>query len=141
MHSSKHSHIKYLEDLLKVPSRNVLKISSIKVSIGNIMFGKDKRVCVKTTEERLKAKTTKHYKSFAGVANNLSQFCPNLQKLLQTIYDLTRKGRPFLWTKISQEAYKEIKSRLLKPPLLHLPDNTGRFQFRYKKEFFNVTRW
>ena len=35
-------------------------------------------------------------RSFAGMVNFLSMFCPDLQKLLKPIYDLTRKGRPFI---------------------------------------------
>ena len=58
----------------------------------------------------------------------MSMFRQNLQKLPEPIYDLTRKGCPFIWTKVHQEALKEIKARLLKPPVLHLPDNRGRFQ-------------
>ena len=49
-------------------------------------------------------------------------FCPNLQKLLKPIYDLTREGRPFIWTKIHQSAFEEIKTRLLKPTVLYLPE-------------------
>ena len=54
--------------------------------------------------------------------------CQNLQKLLKPIYYLTRKGRPFIWTKVNHKAFKGIKARLLKPPVLLLPDNKGRFQ-------------
>ena len=43
------------------------------------------------------------------------------------IYDLTRKGRQFVWGKEQQIAFKEIKCRLIKPPVLHLPDSKGRF--------------
>ena len=39
--------------------------------------------------------TVKGCKSFAGMVNFLSKFCQDLQKLLNPIYDLTRKGRPF----------------------------------------------
>ena len=55
-------------------------------------------------------------------------FCPNLQMLLKPIYDLTRKGRPFIWTKVNVETFGDIKTRLLKPLVLHLLDNKGRFQ-------------
>ena len=55
-------------------------------------------------------------------------FCPNLQTLLKAIYDLMRKGKPFEWTKLHQEAFEEIKSRLIKPIVLHLPENIGRFK-------------
>ena len=61
------------------------------------------------------------------MVNSLSIFCQDLQKLLKPIYDLTRKGRPFVWQQEQQTAFEEIKSRLQKPPNLHLPDGKGRF--------------
>ena len=54
-------------------------------------------------------------------------FCPELQKLLKPIYDLTRKGRPFIWGKEQQDSFEEIKHRLINPPVLHMPNTTGRF--------------
>ena len=53
--------------------------------------------------------------------------CPELQKLLQPIYDLTKKGRPFNWGKEQQDSFGEIKHRLIKPPVLHMSNKTGRF--------------
>ena len=54
-------------------------------------------------------------------------FCPELQKLLKPIYDLNRKGRPFIWGKEQQDSFEEIKCRLIRPPVLHMPNKTGRF--------------
>ena len=54
-------------------------------------------------------------------------FCPELQKLLKPIYDLTRKGKPFYCGKEQQDSFEEIKHRLMKPPVLHMPNKTGRF--------------
>ena len=54
-------------------------------------------------------------------------FCPVLQKLLKPIYDLTRKGRPFVWGKEQQDSFEEIKHRLIRPPVLHMPNKMGRF--------------
>ena len=54
-------------------------------------------------------------------------FCPELQRLLKPIYDLMRKGRPFHWGKEQQDSFLEIKCRLTKPPVLHMPNKTGRF--------------
>ena len=62
------------------------------------------------------------------MVNFVSLFCPKLQKLLKPIYDLTRKGRQFLWEKEQQQAFDEIKHRLQRPPVLHLPDRHGHFQ-------------
>ena len=60
------------------------------------------------------------------MVNFLSMFCPELQKLLKPICDLTRKGRQFIWGK-EQDSFEEIKCRLVKPPVLHMPNTTGRF--------------
>ena len=64
---------------------------------------------------------------FAGMVNFVSIFCLELQKLLKPIYNLTRKGRQFIWGE-QQKAFDEIKHRLQRPPVLHLPDRHGRFQ-------------
>ena len=61
------------------------------------------------------------------MVNFVSIFCLELQKLLKPIYDLTRKGRPFIWGDEQQKAFEEIKSRLQKPPVLSMPDRKGRF--------------
>ena len=62
------------------------------------------------------------------MVNFVSIFCPELQKLLKPIYDLTRKGRQVVWGEEQQATFEEIKSRLQKPPVLHLPDKKGIFQ-------------
>ena len=72
-------------------------------------------------------KTPKGCRSFTGVVNFLSMFCPELQKLLKPIYDLTRKGKLFYWGKEQQDSFIEIKCRLMQPPVLHMPNKTGRF--------------
>ena len=111
---NKQSHFKKLEDLLKALCKHGLKISPKKCQLfkselqymGNIIFIKDNHVCVKPQRSRLEAIqrlkppiTPKGCKSFAGMVNFVSMFCPELQKLLKPIYDLTKKGRPFLWEK------------------------------------------
>ena len=40
---------------------------------------------------------------------------------------MTKKDRPFVWGEEQQKAFDEIKSRLLKPPVLSMPDRRGRF--------------
>ena len=65
---------------------------------GNTIFVKERKACVKPLHSRIeviqkvKAPTTaKQCKSFAGMVNFVSIFCPELQRLLKPIYDLTRK--------------------------------------------------
>ena len=139
---SKQMHMRKLEDLLKALLKNGLKISPRKYQLfktelqymGNTIFIQRKRVYVKPLHSQLEAiqklespKTVKGCRSFAGMVNFLSIFCQDLWKLLKPIYDLTRKGRPFIWQQEQQTAFEEIKSRLQKPSILHLPDGKGRF--------------
>ena len=147
---SKNSHIIKLEDLLKTLLKNSLKISPKKCQLlrtnlhymGNEIFIKDKRVCVKPLQSRLEAMeklqsptTVKGCRSFVGMVNFLSMFCPELQKLLKPISDLTRKGGPFIWGKEQQDFFEEIKCRLNKPPVLHMPNTTGRFHLYSDSKF------
>ena len=47
---------------------------------------------------------------------------------MKPIYDLTKKGRQFLLEKEQQKAFDEIKHRLQRPQVLHLPNRHGQFQ-------------
>ena len=111
---SKKSHMDKLGDLLKALLENGLKISPKKCQLfrtnlqymGNEIFIQNKRVHVQPLRSRLEAiqklqppTMVKGCRSFVGMVNFLSMFCPELQKLLKPIYNLTRKGRPFIWGK------------------------------------------
>ena len=139
---SKQMHMRKLEDLLKALLKNGLKISPRKYQLfktelqymGNTIFIQGKRVFEKPLCSRLEViqkleppVMVKGCRSFAGMVNFLCIFCQDLQKLLKPIYELTRKGRPFNWQQEQQTAFEVIKSRLQKPPILHLPDGKGRF--------------
>ena len=139
---SKKVHMAKLEDLLKPLLKNRLKISPKKCQLfktelqymGNTIFIKDRKVCVKPLRGRIEAilkleppKMPKGCRSFAGMVNFLSMVCPELQKLLKLIYDLTRKGKPVIWGKDQQESFEQIKERLVCTPVLHMPNREGRF--------------
>ena len=139
---SKKSHMDKLEDLLRALLKNGLKISPKKCQLfrtnlhymDNEIFIKHKRMCVQPLRSRLEViqklqppTTVKGCRSFVGMVNFLSMFCPELQKLLKPMYDLTRKGKPFIWGKERQNSFKEIKCSLIKPPVLPMPNKTGRF--------------
>ena len=89
-----------LEDLLKALLKDGLKISVKKSQffktelqyMGNIIFIKDRKVCIKPLRGRLKAiqklqlpMVPKCCRSFAGMVNFLSMFCSELQKLFKPI--------------------------------------------------------
>ena len=139
---TKESHFAKLEDLLKALCKNGLKISPKNCQLfktelqcmGNTIFIKDRRVCVKPLRSRLEVvqklkppTMVKGCRSCAGMVKFVSIFCPELLKLLKPIYDLTRKCRHVIWGEEQQAAFEEIKSRLQNPPVLHMPDWRGRF--------------
>ena len=139
---SKESHFHKLEDLFKAFCKNGLKISPKKCQLfktelqymGNTMFIKDRRVCLRPMKSRIEAiqqlkppTNVKGCRSFARKVNFVSIFCPELQKLLKPIYYLTKKGRHFIWGEEQQKAFEEIKARLQKPPVLSMADKRGRF--------------
>ena len=136
----KSSHFDKLEHLLKALCKNGLKISPKKCQlfktdlqyIGNTIFIRDKRVCVRPLRSQIEAiqkleppTTIKGCRSFVGMVNFVSILCPELQKLLKPIYDLTRKGRQFIWGEEQQKAFDKIKHRLQRSPVLHLPNRHG----------------
>ena len=99
------------------------------------MFIKNKRVCITPLRSRIEAiqklrppSTATECRSFAGMVQYLSLFCPNLQELLRPIYEMTKRNIKFQWTSVQQIAFEEIKKRLVKLPVLHLPSSKGRFQ-------------
>ena len=115
---TKSTHFEKLEDLLKALCKNGLKISPKRCQLfktdlqymGNTIFIRNKRVCVRPLRSQIEAiqklkppTMIKGCRSFAGMVNFVSLFCPKLQKLLKPIYDLTRKGRQFLWRKSSNK--------------------------------------
>ena len=138
----KEAHYYKLEELLKPLCKNGLKISPKKCQLfktelqymGNTMFIKDRHVCVKPLRSRIEAiqqlkppTNAKGCRSFVGMVNFVCIFCPQLQKLLKPIYELTKKGRHFIWGQEQKEAFDEIKARLQKPPVLSMPAKRGRF--------------
>ena len=97
---------------------------------GILFFIEDRRVCEKPLRSRLAAIqklkpliTVKGCTRFAGMVNFINLFCPELQKLLKAIYDFTRKGRQFIW----EDGWQNDFEKITKTPILHLPDNKGRF--------------
>ena len=89
LHPQKGAHISKLEDLLKALLKNGLKISPRKCQLfktelqymGNIIFIKDRKVCIKPLRSRVEAilklnpsTMPKGCRSFAGMVNFLSMF-------------------------------------------------------------------
>ena len=108
----KQSHFDKLEDLLKALCKHGLKISPKKCQLclrlsysiwETPSLQRIDMYVLKPLRSRLEAIQRlkppiipKGCKSFAGMVNFVSMFCPDLQKLLKPIYDLTKKGKHIL---------------------------------------------
>ena len=94
---SKEAHYYKLEELLKALSKNGLKISPKKCQLlkielqymGNTMFIKDRHACLKPLRSKIEAiqqlippTNVKGCRSFAGMVNFASIFCPEIQNWL-----------------------------------------------------------
>ena len=84
--------------------------------MGNTIFIRNRRVCVKPLRSRkeaiqkLKPPTMiKGCRSCMGMVNFVSIFCPQLQKCLKPIYNLTRKGRQFTWERNNRRPLRKLK--------------------------------
>ena len=142
VHGLKKNHFDRLETLFRAMIKHGLKLSPKKcqlfrkhlVYMGNVFHINGTTISITPLQSRVEAiqklqppTNVKQCKSFCGVVNYLSIFCRYLQKLLKPIYDLTKKGRPFLWQEEQQQAFDIIKERMLNPPILHLPKPGGRY--------------
>ena len=142
VHSKEENHMDRISDMLKALIEHGLKLSPKKcqffrdelVYMGNIFQTSSDGITItpiKTRQETIlntpAPKTPKECKSFCGVVNYVSLFCPHLQSLLAPIYDLTRKGRPFVWTKLHEKNFEQIKKLMASTPVLTLPTSNGRY--------------
>ena len=142
IHGMKGNHMDRLEALFKAMIKHGLKLSPKKcqlfmkhlVYMGNVFHIDGSTISITPLQSRIEGiqklqppTNVKGCKSFCGVVNYLSIFCRHLQKLLNPIYDLTKKGRPFIWQEEQQKAFDTIKEMMINPPVLYLPKPGGRF--------------
>ena len=142
IHGFKGNHLDRLEALFKALIKHGLKLSPKKCQLfmkhltymGNVFHINGSTISITPFQSRIEAikklqppTNVKGCKSFCGAVNYLSIFYRHLQKLLKPIYDLTKKGRPFVWQEEQQQAFETIKERMINPPILYLPKPGGRF--------------
>ena len=138
--SKKYDHLKHLTNLFKALIRNGLKISPRKCKLFktsliymghqvNIIDGIPHITPVKSRVDAIvkldPPKSPKNCKQFCGMVNYLSMFLKDLQTKLIPIYHLTKKGVPFHWGELQQEAFEQIKKDLTEAPVLAMPNSEG----------------
>ena len=169
-HNDMSIHLRVLDSILKLIIRFGLKLSINKAQIGrdNIRFlglcikAVDNKPCITPLSSRTSAidklprpLTVRCIKSFAGVCQFLSQFCPRMSDLIKPLLDLTKKknftdksekrqplqeyskgkGRSkhssyvisHLWTPEHTECFLKLKKLCVQAPILTLPNTSDTF--------------
>uniref|UniRef100_A0A0W0GCX0 Putative reverse transcriptase-rnase h-integrase n=1 Tax=Moniliophthora roreri TaxID=221103 RepID=A0A0W0GCX0_MONRR len=66
-------------------------------------------------------------RSFTGFANFYRKFIGRYAEIARPLYDLTKKGVPFVWSDACQDAFETLKQKFSQQPLLQIPDSTKPF--------------
>ena len=142
VHSKFDSHLERLEELFQALIKNGLKISPKKaqffrkkiIYMGLEISYEHGRPTITPTKSRTEAirkitrlESVQDVRSYCGMVNFLCMFIPAVQAILDPIYKLMRKNTEFVWTEQCQNALDKIREILSNPPVLTLPNLTGRF--------------
>jgi len=72
-------------------------------------------------------KNVTEVRAFMGLSGYYRRFVKDFSVIASPLYGLMKKGAEFEWTNECQEAFGELKHRLVTGPILALPDNEGSF--------------
>ncbi|XP_055955077.1 uncharacterized protein LOC130010906 [Patella vulgata] len=70
--------------------------------------------------------SSKDVRKFIGAVNYVSNFLPYLQSVLQPLHKISSKKSSFKWSEAQEEAFIKVKSLLVHPPVLYMPNDSGR---------------
>ena len=77
---------------------------------------------VKGVLEWLTPKCVKDVQKFLGLANYYHQFIKGFATVARPLHDLVKKDKKWDWTKREEKAFRELKERFTKEPVLAAPD-------------------
>ncbi|CAC5401135.1 Retrovirus-related Pol polyprotein from transposon 297,Retrovirus-related Pol polyprotein from transposon 17.6 [Mytilus coruscus] len=66
-------------------------------------------------------------RSFLGLCGYYRRYIIHFSYTAKSLHQMTEKGREFLWTNDSQEAFEKLKGKLVSPPFLSHPDFSQTF--------------
>jgi len=66
-------------------------------------------------------------RAFIGTCGYYRRFVKDFSLIASPLYGLMKKGVDFVWTRKCQEAFEELKQRLISGPILALPVNEGTY--------------
>ena len=139
------NHSECLQDLFRVLHKFGLKISPHKcqfyrdnlIYMGLKFIIRNNKACYTPMKDKCDVilnlsppKSVKEVCQFCGMVNFLYSFLPKLRLLSVPIYELTKKKNLFKWTKECQQVFNIIKDLCTKLPILHMPNQTGKFRLK-----------
>ena len=80
-----------------------------------------------TITKMLPPKNKKSTKAFIGFSSFYRKFIKSYAKTIKSLTDLTRKDAKFVWGPEQQQAFEEIKQKLIESPILRFPDLDKKF--------------
>eukprot|EP00117_Sycon_ciliatum_P028415 scpid16971/ scgid22840/ Retrovirus-related Pol polyprotein from transposon 412; Protease; Reverse transcriptase; Endonuclease len=66
--------------------------------------------------------SAREVRSFLGFASYYRRFVPNFSTVAGPLHHLSHKDTPFIWTDDCKQAFAQLKSHLISPPVLAYPD-------------------
>ena len=70
-------------------------------------------------------------RSFLGLAGYYRRFSENFSKIAKPMMELLKKDTKFTWTEECEASFQELKKRLVKSPVLILPDQNKDYEVYY----------
>ena len=77
---------------------------------------------VKGVLEWLTPKCVKDMQKFLGLANYYCRFIEGFATVARPLHDLVKKDKKWEWTEREEKAFRELKERFTKEPVLAAPD-------------------
>jgi len=71
--------------------------------------------------------SVKEVRSFLGLAGYYRRFVKNYAYIASPLNPLMKKDQPFTWSDETQETFEALKRALTSPPVLAMPNDTGKF--------------
>ncbi|XP_022946904.1 uncharacterized protein LOC111450846 [Cucurbita moschata] len=69
--------------------------------------------------------TVTEVRSFLGLVRYYRRFVQDFSKISSALTQLTKKGKPFVWTSACKQSFQELKERLVTTPVLTVLDGSG----------------
>lgn len=67
-------------------------------------------------------RTVKQLRRFLGLCSWYRKYCPNFAEVVSPLTDLLKKKTPWTWLQHQEDAFSELKRRLMSAPILVCPD-------------------